>query len=202
MRPSLLVHTGLLTLNEKILHKDSVLSIVKKVLHNKPQRAVLDNLRRSKRLIYILNGYYYVPDFEEIEGSYLKFSIKDMVFSALNKIGIKWCVGLYSSLEYNNVLWQAHNKTIILNESFSKTKRLLGTNFEFRKMKKDYFFGMKKSKTRNGITFFYPEINKATLDFMYFQIPVPSELKNMLDAKTFKAYLRKYPKSQQRKMAL
>lgn len=179
---------------EKIIHRSKIELILANLHEHLDIDKVLQSLRKSNKIKYIFKGYYYILNTDESVNKYYKYSINEMVFVILNKLNIKWYIGLESSLEYNKLVWQAFNVLIILNNQFSKEITIDGNVIKFRKIKEEYLFGFKNRKTKNRITFHYSDIEKTITDFAYFRIKIPLELLNHYDKIKMKKYLKNYPK--------
>jgi hypothetical protein len=124
------------------------------------------------------------------------YSINEMVYTILNKLNIKWYLGLYSALERNNIVWQGVVNPIIVNSEFSGEKKILGVRYKFYKMKSDKFdLGRIKKITKNRITFYYSDPEKTYIDFIYFKKNPPLELSNIRKYEKLRLYLKIYSKN-------
>ena len=179
---------------EKIIHRSKIESIITNMSDCSSLNKVLLYLRRSNKIKYIFKGYYYVLNADELANKYYEYSINEMVFVILNKLNMKWYIGLQSSLEYNKLIWQAHNVLIILNNQFSKEITIDRNKIKFRKIKEKYILGFKTRKTKNRITVHYSDIEKTIIDFAYFRVKRPSELFRQYDEIKVRKYLMEYPK--------
>ena len=100
---------------EKLVSKKQLENAFREVLQDNYSKNIIVRLRKNKDIIYIFKGYYYLLDPKEKEGEYTEYSTNEMVYTILNKLNIKWYLGLYSALEKNNVIWQGIVKPIIIN---------------------------------------------------------------------------------------
>jgi len=181
---------------DKLVSKKQLERAFRDVLQDKYSENIIVNLRKSKDILYIFKGYYYLLDSKEREGSYTKYSINEMVYTVLNKLNIKWYLGLYSALERNNIVWQGVVNPIIVNSEFSGEKKILGVKYKFYKMKSDKFdLGHIKKITKNRITFYYSDPEKTYIDFIYFKKNPPLELSNAIKNEKLRLYLKHYSKN-------
>ena len=119
-----------------------------------------------------------------------------MVYAILNKLNVKWYLGLYSALERNNIVWQGVVNPIIVNSELSGEKKILEVKYKFYKMKRDKLdFGHIKKITKNRITFYYSDPEKTYIDFIYFNKNPPSELSNANKNEKLRLYLKNYSKN-------
>lgn len=189
------------SLNEKVVSKKQLIAVFRDVLQDKYTESLLVNLRRTKEILYVFNGYYYVKDAGELQGSYTQYSPEEMVYVILNKVNIKWYLGLESALERNKLIWQAVVNPIILNSAFAGDKEILGIKFRFHKMKRSMFaFGCMKKTTKNRITYYFSDPQKTYLDYVHFHKKIPTELSEMHHQKKTRSYLIHYPRSFKKKV--
>ncbi len=126
-------------------------------------------IRKDNYIKRILGYYYYVFSLEERYNKYCKFSEEELVFLILEKMKVKWYLGLESALKKNKITWQSINVIIIINNWFSGIKRLGNSKFKFIKTKDKMFtFGLVENKTNNQVKYFYSDLEKTYLDFLYF----------------------------------
>lgn len=165
---------GKLRLNhERIFSKEEIINTIKeysRVYKTKVNILSLwTYLRKDGYIKRILGDYYYVYSLDERYNHYCKFSEEELVFLVLEKMKIRWYLGLESSLKENKVIWQALNVITIINDHFSGLKKLGNSRFRFIKTKKSMFkLGLTKAKTNNAVKYFYSDLEKAYLDFLYF----------------------------------
>lgn len=181
---------------DKLVSKKQLLKVFRDVLQDKYSENMIHNLRQNRDILYIFKGYYYLLSPKEKVGSYLEYSTNEMIFSILNKLNIRWYLGLYSALEKNNIIWQGVVNPVIVNSDISGEKKILGVKYQFHKMKRELFdFGYTKKVTKNRITFYYSDPEKTYIDFVYFKKNVPSELSKFKKNEKTRTYLKKYSKT-------
>ncbi len=154
-------------------------------------------LRKDNYIRRILGDYYYIYSLEERYNHYCNFSEQELVFLVLEKMRLKWYLGLENALKENKITWQTLNVIIIVNNHFSGIKKLGNSKFKFIKTKEERFnFGLIKTKTNNKVKYFYSDLEKAYLDFLYFykrkDIAI---MKKNLDFEIRKDILKKYAKN-------
>lgn len=106
----------------------------------------------------------------------------------LNKLKLKWYVGLSSALYLQGKIWQVPNTVTIINHRFSGRRMVLGLKVRFVKIKENLIFGLKKEKTRHKIPYPYSNLAKTYLDLSYFR-----ESKKFVILQDTRKYLQKYP---------
>jgi len=191
-----IVNNILSSFENKLIKRDEIQNQFKIILQEKLNKNIIRNLRHSNDIIYIMFDYYYVVSPKEKSGHYLSYSPNEMAYAVLNKLNIKWYHGLDSALEYNNIIWQGVVKPVIINNYFSGKRKVQGVTYHFHKLKNTLFdFGMIKNKTKNNIRFYYSDIEKTFLDFLYLNRQTPHELKKEIKWKKIKNYMKNYPKS-------
>lgn len=184
------VHEYLLN-RGKIFSKSEIIEIIDgyKKMNKKNVGNMIKNLSRYKFIKRIFLELYYVNSFDEKKRNFCKFEDRELVFMALNKIGIKWYVGLTSALYLGGRIWQTPNQLSIVNSRLSGIKKVEGLKVKFYKTKENLIFGLKKSKTSNGIEYFYSDPAKTYIDRVYFR-----EANKLMRAKNTANYLTRYPK--------
>jgi len=133
----------------KILSKLEILKVVNEYerrFKNKKWKEIIKYLSRRNYIKRIIFSLYYINSFDERNRQFLKFEDKEILFMALNKIGIKWYVGLDYSLYLQGKNWQTPNQISIVNTKFSGIKKIFGLKVKFLKIKEDLIFGLKKCK--------------------------------------------------------
>jgi predicted transcriptional regulator of viral defense system len=153
-------------------------------------------------LLRILRGLYYVKILEEFK---LKKSanIHAVLSLGMEKLGINWYFGLYTSLRLNGLTHEYFDTIFILNNRIFRAKEIKvgGERVKFIKLKSKLFgFGIKK---KNHIKF--SDVEKTLLDFIYVLryrsvpeeriIPMIEEYGDKAKVKKIKAYLKFYPKA-------
>lgn len=182
--------------NEKLVSKKQLTKAFRDVLQGNYSENIIVNLRRNRDIIYVSKGYYYLLNPKEKKGAYTEYSTNEMVYAILNKLNVKWYLGLYSALERNNIVWQGVVNPIIVNSELSGEKKILGVKYKFYKMKRDKLdFGYIRKITKNRITFYYSDPEKTYIDFIYFNKNPPSELSNFKKNEKLRLYLKNYSKN-------
>ena len=188
--------------HEKILSKEEIIKTIKEYSKVYKTRVNLISLwtylRKDNYIKRILGDYYYVYSLEERYNHYCKFSEEELVFLVLEKMKIKWYLGLENALKENKITWQALNIITIVNNHFSGIKKLGNSKFKFIKTKDNKFkFGLIKKKTNNLVTYFYSDSEKTYLDFLYFYLYKGKDIKALkknLDFKVKKNKIINYAK--------
>ena len=195
-----IVRNILESMNEKVVSKKQLINAFRDVLQVNYLENIIVQLRKNKNILYVFKGYYYILNPNEQKGSFTKYSTNEMVYVILNKLNIKWYLGLESALERNNLIWQAIVSPVIINSEFSGKRTILGINFQFHKMKREKLdFGYVKKTTKNRITFYYSDPEKTYLDYIYLNKKPPSEI-STIDNRQLKSYLKKYSKNFRKKV--
>jgi hypothetical protein len=126
-------------------------------------------LRKSNYIKRILGDYYYIYSLKERSNHYCRYSEEELIFFVLGKMKIKWYLGLERALQEHKISWQVLNSIAIINTYFSGIKRFGSSRFKFiRTHEKRCKFGLIKRKTNNQVTYFYSDLEKTYLDFLYF----------------------------------
>ena len=186
---------------DRLISKKQLTRTLRDVLQDKYSENIVVKLRKNREIIYVLKGYYYLLNPKEKEGFYTEYTTSEMVYTILNKLNIKWYLGLYSALERNNIIWQGVVNPIIVNSELSGEKKIFGVKYQFHKMKRELFdFGHIKKKTKNRITFYYSDPEKTYIDFIYFNKEPPSELSNVKKNEKMRSYLKNYSKNFKKKV--
>ena len=171
------------------------------VLQDKYPENIIVNLRQNRDILYVFKGYYYLLNSKEKEGSYTNYSTNEMVYAVLNKLNIRWYLGLESALERSNVIWQGVVNPVVLNSEVSGQKTILGVKYQFHKIKREKLdFGYVKKITKNRITFYYSDPDKTFLDYVYLNKNIPSELLHVKNNEKVKFYLKQYSKNFKKKV--
>jgi len=186
---------------DKLVSKKQLTMAFRDVLQDKYSENIIVNLRKNREIVYVFKGYYYLLNSKEKEGPYTEYSANEMVYTILNKLNIKWYLGLYSALEKNNIIWQGVVNPIIVNSNISGEKKILGIKYQFHKMKRELLnFGHIKKITKNRITFYYSDPEKTYIDFIYFNKNPPSELSAFKNNEKLRSYLKNYSKNFKKKV--
>jgi hypothetical protein len=195
-----IVRNILESLNEKVVSKKQLTNAFRDVLQVNYPENIIVKLRKNKDILYVFKGYYYILNPNERKGSFTKYSTNEMVYVVLNKLNMKWYLGLESALERNNLIWQAVVSPVIINSEFSGKRTILEVTFQFHKMKRERLeFGYVKKTTKNRVTFYYSDPEKTYLDYLYLNKKPPSEI-SIIDNKQLRSYLKQYSKSFKKKV--
>ena len=187
------IYEALLNRREKICGKQEIVGIAKE--YKKKFRApislpnTIKYLSRHKYIKRIFKSYYYINSVDERKRNYCHYEDKELLFTVLNKLGIKWYLGLGSALYLSGRKWQVPLVIHILNNEFSGKGKILSLNVKFSKVKESLFFGLKKAKTKNNAEYYYSSPVKTSLDAIYLKMPG-----ELIKNKDVKKYLRHYPK--------
>lgn len=124
----------------------------------------------TKSIIPIFRGIYYVKDYNEKKTGTLKYTPIELVAEGLRKKGINWYFGLHTAIKMLGLTHEVFTARYIINDRYAETKtlKLGGSKFVFKKMKHSLFFGIKKRRTGNRIIINYSNLEKTILDFLYF----------------------------------
>ncbi|MEK6823503.1 MAG: hypothetical protein AABY06_00565 [Nanoarchaeota archaeon] len=191
---------------EKMLSKEEIIKTIEryqKIYKIKVNMISLwTYLRKDNYIKRILGDYYYVYSLEERHSHYCNFSEEELVFIVLEKMRLKWYLGLESALKENKITWQVLNVIIIVNNHFSGIKKIGNSKFKFIKTKEKRFnFGIIKAETNNKVTYFYSDLEKTYIDFLYFYKRKDIEtMKKNLDFEVGKNKLKKYAKNYSKKI--
>ncbi len=175
----------------KILSKKQIIDVIneydKKIKRSKAEN-LLKYLSRHNYLRRIFSGFYYINSYDEKNREFSELEDKEVVFIVLNKLGIKWYLGLGYSLYHQGKTWQTPNQISIINNKFSGIKEIFGIKVKFFKIKENLIFGLKKAQTKHT-TYLYSDPAKTYLDMVYFK-----QTKSLIKIKNTQEYLKKYPK--------
>ena len=146
-------------------------------------------LSRQRYIKRIFLDYYYINSIEEREQKFYRYLDKELLFLVLNKLDIKWYLGLTSARYSGGEIWQTPNMLIIINNKFSGNRSIMGFKTRFIKLKESLIFALVKGKTDKGIEYYYSNKEKTGLDEVYL-----SKKGRVAKDKKTKTYLKRYPK--------
>jgi len=193
MKEIIKIYEALLNRKDKVCHKSEIIEIIIEYKKNFRSKLKVENvlkyLGRHKYIERIFQSYYYVNSFEERKRRFCSFDDKELLFIVLNKLNIKWYIGLQSAFYLTGKAWQVSQTIHILNNSFSGKRNIHGLHVRFSKIKDSLFFGLTKGRTRHGINYFYSSIEKTYLDMVYLKVS-----NRLIKNKKIKIYLKYYPK--------
>ena len=186
------IYSALLNRGKKIMRKKEIVQLIEDY-NNKIKKVSVTNalwyLSRQNYIKRIFLYYYYINSIEERELKFCKYMDKELLFLVLNKLDVKWYLGLTSARYSGGETWQTPNMLIVVNDRFSGERIIAGLKSRFIKIKKSLIFGLIKEKTENGIEYYYSDKEKTKLDEVYL-----SRKGKIIITKKTKNYLKKYPK--------
>jgi len=176
----------------KILSKSEILEVIRE--YSKKFRKInaentIKYLSRHNYTKRIFLEFYYINSYDEKKQKICKYEDKELLFLVLDKLKIKWYLGLNSAFYTQGKTWQTPNLLNIINNKLSGYKKILGLNIRFFKIKDNLIFGLKKAETKNKVPYFYSDPAKTYLDKVYFR-----QTKNLIRIKNTNNYLKRYPK--------
>ncbi len=191
--------------SEKVISKKEIIDIINEYSKLYKVKVNLISLwtylRKDNYIKRILGDYYYIYSLEERYHHYCRHSEEEMVYIVLKKMQIKWYLGLENALKENKITWQALNAISIINNYFSGLKKFGNSKFKFIKTKDNKFrFGLIKKRTNNGVIYFYSDLEKTYLDYVYYSYKgknIKILKKNMefkINQKKIVEYAKYYPK--------
>jgi len=176
---------------DKLVKLDTIKSKIEHVFQSKSE-PIIESLRRINKLIYVLQGYYYIQSESERKTQNTKYSSLEMVAVVLNRLKVNWYVGLTSALELNKVIWQASKEIVILNNLFSKKISVNKTMITFKKTSIDQE-GIIEVITPNRVKINIASNERTYLDLMYFKRKIPAELMQRLNEQEVLKLVSEYP---------
>ena len=185
------VYSALLNRDEKIMKRKEIVKLIED--YKKIEKISITNalwyLSRQRYIKRIFLDYYYINSIEEREQKFYRYLDKELLFLVLNKLDIKWYLGLTSARYSGGEIWQTPNMLIIINNKFSGNRSIMGFKTRFIKLKESLIFALVKGKTDKGIEYYYSNKEKTGLDEVYL-----SKKGRVAKDKKTKIYLKKYPK--------
>ena len=187
----LTVYEALLNRKEKVCNKLGIIEIIKE--YNKSIGRINTNnalwyLSRHGYIKRIIFDFYYINSLDERKRGFCSYEDKELLFTVMNKLGIKWYVGLNYALYLLGRTWQIPNVLIIINNKLSGNKQVLGMNVKFTKIKENLIFGLKKGCTKNRVNYFYSDLAKTYIDLVYLK-----KLNKLVKLAKTSQYSRRYP---------
>jgi|SRR3989344_2263175 len=186
------IYIALINRGEKIMKKKEIVKLIEEY-NNKVNKVSVNNalwyLSRQNYIKRIFLDFYYINSIEERELKYCKFTNKELLFLVLDKLDIKWYLGLTSARYSKGETWQTPNMLTILNNRFSGEKKIVGLKVKFIKIKEKRIFGLVREKTDKDIKYYYSDKEKTDLDEIYL-----SKKGKVATNKKTKTYLKNYPK--------
>ncbi|MDO8509237.1 MAG: hypothetical protein Q7S27_06175 [Nanoarchaeota archaeon] len=185
------IHEALLN-RGKIFKKEEILHLLeeyKKLKFKFNNKNIIEYLSKHNYIKRIFLGYYYINSYDERKKNFCNYSDRELIFDVLNREKIKWYIGLNTAIYEQGKTWQTPNLINIINTRISGKRKIVGLNTRFIKTKENLIFGLKESKTKNKISYFYSDPAKTYLDKVYFK-----ESEHLISLKNTRNYLKRYPK--------
>lgn len=192
MGKMLTIYEALLNRREKVCPKSDIIEIIeeyKRHIGKINAKNALWYLSRHGYIKRIFLDFYYINSLDEREREFCLYEDRELMFIALNKLGIKWYVGLNSALHLLGKAWQTPATLNIVNARLSGKKKVLGMNVRFARIKEPLVFGLKQDKTKNSIPYAYSDLAKTYIDLAYFR-----KADKIITTKQTISYLKRYPK--------
>lgn len=186
------IYEALLNRKEKICRKSDIIEIVdeyNKTLGKVNAKNTLKYLSRHGYIRRIFLHFYYINSMDERERGFCAYEDRELLFAVLNRLDIRWYLGMSSALYVSGKAWQIPNILTIINNRISGKRKILGMNVRFFKIKETLIFGLKRGRTKNNIGFFYSDQAKTHIDLVYFR-----ESSKITAMEHTLEYLRRYPK--------
>ncbi len=188
-----------------VLTRGEIISLVRTAREVKnPENYIKYLSFRSKYLIRIFKGLYYVKDVEEVFYGTLK-DIHRVVAAGLEREGLNWYYGLFTAMELGGYTHVHRPIIYVINDRLHRKIRVAGMPVRFVKVKHSLIFGFSGEP---GIS----DPEKTVLDFLYLErygtIPTPSmraaldEIRSYvkLNRKRMREYAERYPSFVVRKL--
>src|SRR3989344_1326740 len=192
------IYSALLNRGDKIMKKKEIVKLIEDY-SNKIEKVSITNalwyLSRQNYIKRIFLDYYYINSIEERELKFCKYMDKELLFLVLDKLEVKWYLGLTSAMYHGGEIWQTPNMLIVINNRFSGMRIIAGLRVKFIKIKKNLIFGLVKEKTDKKIKYYYSDKEKTDLDNIYL-----SRTGKIATNKKTMIYIQKYPKWLQKLM--
>ena len=192
MSQSTKIHEALLNRTEKVSRKSEIVAIITEYKKKfKSSLGIVDGIKYLSRHRYIRRifaGFYYVNSRDERTRGYSLYTDKEQIFIVLNRLGIRWYVGLNSALYLAGKSWQVPVVLHLLNDSFSGERTILGLKIRFYKIKRSLFVGLTKAKTTHKVDYYFSNLAKTRLDMVYLK-----KSHKLIKMPEMKKYLGFYP---------
>ena len=131
------IYLALLNRGEKIIRKIEIVKLIKDY-NDKIEKVSIANavwyLSRQNYIKRIFLDYYYVNSMEEREMKFCKYMNKELLFLVLNRLNIKWYLGLTSAMYNRGEIWQTPNILVVINNKFSSERIITGLKIKFIKI--------------------------------------------------------------------
>lgn len=193
---------------QKIIFKEEIFQVIKeyqRIYQKKVNfNSIWTYLRKSNYIKRILGDYYYIYSLKERSNHYCQYSEEELIFFVLGKMNVKWYLGLERALQEHKISWQVLNNIPIINTYFSGIKKFGSSRFKFiRTREKRCKFGLIERKTNNKVTYFYSDLEKTYLDFLYFYSYQGKDIETIqrqLDFKIKKNVVKRYAQQYSKKI--
>lgn len=193
------IYEALLNRVERICDKIEIAVIIKEFNKKFKAKIEIDNaikyLSRHGYIKRIFSSFYYINSVDERKRKFCKFEDRELLFLALNKLKLKWYIGLSSALYESGETWQTPIVINIVNNKFSGKRKILELNVRFFKIKERLIFAIKSVRTKNNINYFYSVPAKTYLDMVYFRVA-----EKIIKGKNIEKYLKRFPKWVEKKL--
>jgi len=193
------IYEALLNRVEKVCEKSKIVEIIKEFNKKFKTKVEINNaikyLSRHNYIRRIFLGFYYINSVDERKRRYCKFEDRELLFLVLNKLNIKWHLGLSSALYESGKSWQVPIVISIINNKFSGKRKILGLKVRFYKIKERLIFALKSAKTKNNVKYFYSFPSKTHIDRVYLKIS-----DKLIEDKDTKKYLKFFPQWVEKKL--
>jgi len=182
-----------------VIHKSRLCTILNSISSNKLEiNKMISILKTKNKIKLIFSNYFYILNSDEQIKNYYKYSTEEIVFLILNKLKLKWYLALHSSLLINNInynldMHQIPKTTVIINSRYSKTLKILNQTFIFKKQLNFRLIGLLESKTKNSIKFYFSDLERTYLDYLYYNNKSIVDL-DIINKDKLKLYLTYFPK--------
>ncbi|MFH1065017.1 MAG: hypothetical protein V1734_00745 [Nanoarchaeota archaeon] len=186
------IYEALLNRKEKVCTKADIMEIIdeyNRALGKISRENAFKYLSRHNYIKRIFMHYYYINSLDEKERRFCHYEDRELLFAVLNRENIKWYLGLASALYMSGKIWQIPRIITIINNRISGKRKIIGLNARFIKAKERLIFGLKKGKTKNGVSYSYSDYAKTLIDIAYFGKSGPLKLE-----KNAENYIKRYPK--------
>jgi len=124
------IYEAMLNRIGRIVEKSEINKIIKefnKIFKKKVDlNSAIKYLSRHNYIKRIFLGFYYVNSIEERKRGYCRLEDRELLFLVLNKLNIKWYLGLSSGLYESGKVWQTPVIINIINNKFSGKRKILG----------------------------------------------------------------------------
>lgn len=193
------IYEALLNRLDKVCSKEEIFLIINEFNKKFKGKIKTDTgikyLSRHGYIKRIFLSFYYINSVDERKRKYCSFEDRELLFLVLNKLKLKWYLGLSSALYESGKTWQSPAIINIINNKFSGKRKALKLNIRFFKTKEKLIFAVKSAKTKNNVRYFYSVPAKTYLDTVYFRT-----INKSIREKDIEKYIKKFPKWVEKKL--